>query len=344
MGRRVAANLLDTAVLVWPFLVAIATASQSLGLAVAAYVLGLLNNLVMGMVNWGLTATRGYTVGQRWMGVWVLDEQTQAPIGWGRAFVRNLVLSLLSFTGVGLLANAFVISGDPRGRGWHDRVGRSVAVTRRGAEGSTPARGIEAAPARGLEPRPLPGVPAPPSLATPQPTSARDVPVVTRATAPGLTPPVVVAQAAAPRTPTAVPLITSVPGFPAPAPAHPPAPAPASVADPVAAPSGPARLSLVTASGTTLPDADHVVVGRDPVTSGAEVGACLEDPARSLSKTHAAFVRGGGKLWVHDLGSTNGVAVVRDERPTLVEREESFELMAGDRVMLGELEIEVEQR
>ena len=35
----------------------------------------------------------------------------------------------------------------------------------------------------------------------------------------------------------------------------------------------------------------------------------IDDPARSLSKTHALLELDAGSLWVHDLNSTNGVVV-----------------------------------
>jgi len=68
-----------------------------------------------------------------------------------------------------------------------------------------------------------------------------------------------------------------------------------------------------------LPGGDQVVpvtgaiyLGRDPRDTMGRPDASLlpaQDPARSLSKTHALIEVDAGKLWVHDLNSTNGVFV-----------------------------------
>lgn len=58
--------------------------------------------------------------------------------------------------------------------------------------------------------------------------------------------------------------------------------------------------------------AGAVIIGRDPVRTDRWPDAQLlpvADPAKSVSKTHAMFEIDGGRLWVHDLDSTNGVFV-----------------------------------
>lgn len=68
----------------------------------------------------------------------------------------------------------------------------------------------------------------------------------------------------------------------------------------------PSEGRLVAVSGTT-------VLGRDPVAPSSNPDASLVpiiDTDATLSKTHALLTLEGDDLWVHDLGSTNGVYVV----------------------------------
>jgi hypothetical protein len=69
----------------------------------------------------------------------------------------------------------------------------------------------------------------------------------------------------------------------------------------------------------------RVVVGRDPRAADAAAGAravAVDDPARSLSKTHALLEVVDDRLLVTDLGSTNGVRI-------WPEGEEAIELESG---------------
>ena len=68
----------------------------------------------------------------------------------------------------------------------------------------------------------------------------------------------------------------------------------------------PSEGRLVAVSGTT-------VLGRDPVAPSSNPDSSLVpiiDTDATLSKTHALLTLEGDDLWVHDLGSTNGVYVV----------------------------------
>ncbi|CAG7844927.1 hypothetical protein USB125703_01180 [Pseudoclavibacter triregionum] len=61
-----------------------------------------------------------------------------------------------------------------------------------------------------------------------------------------------------------------------------------------------------------------------------------------MSKTHARFLVEGGALFVDDLNSTNGVAVLPGgelARATAVEPGRPAEVRAGDVVQLGEYPI-----
>lgn len=71
--------------------------------------------------------------------------------------------------------------------------------------------------------------------------------------------------------------------------------------------------SLVLADGSRVTVPQRLVLGRRPEPDGEWADAAVvavDDPGRSVSKTHAALVRDGDDLLVVDLHSTNGVVVV----------------------------------
>lgn len=103
--------------------------------------------------------------------------------------------------------------------------------------------------------------------------------------------------------------------------------APAAGAVPTAA----ARARILSpedSKGITFDLADETTVGR-----GANCGMPLKDS--TVSQLHARFFRQNGKLYVEDLGSTNGTFVNRRaaKRPTPVRR--------GDRVQVGQTVMEL---
>lgn len=85
------------------------------------------------------------------------------------------------------------------------------------------------------------------------------------------------------------------------------------------------------------------VVGRVPRTTdapGAAHAVALDDPARTVSKTHALIVPDGPALVVTDLRSTNGVRVVR--QGGAIERLEAggtTRVGDGEVLVLGELRL-----
>jgi pSer/pThr/pTyr-binding forkhead associated (FHA) protein len=112
---------------------------------------------------------------------------------------------------------------------------------------------------------------------------------------------------------------------------------PAPVAQPVGTPSGPAaagpgpRLKVVEPPqyrGRTFDLADELTVGRAP-----GCGVALDDT--TVSQLHARLFRRDGRLWVEDLGSTNGTFVNRKKVSAPVS------LRRGDRVQVGSTVMEV---
>jgi hypothetical protein len=86
---------------------------------------------------------------------------------------------------------------------------------------------------------------------------------------------------------------------------------PAAAPDGVQQPPGPSWL-VVLPTGARVPVNGILLVGRNPVRFGAWADAGLlpvDDPARSVSKTHAVFETVGDGIRVTDLHSTNGVSL-----------------------------------
>lgn len=101
----------------------------------------------------------------------------------------------------------------------------------------------------------------------------------------------------------------------------------------------PGGATAVNVTGTVL-------IGRNPAASALWPTARLvavADPSKSVSKTHAALELENGELWVHDLNSTNGVAVVTAGDATEVRAGERTLVPAGSDLELGRFVIQVER-
>ncbi|MEW6737864.1 MAG: RDD family protein [Acidobacteriota bacterium] len=107
IGKRIAAYLLDGVIqlvaalpgMVLTFIGAAASGSDSSGAGVIFVILGYLllfvGALGVGIYNIYLLGRDGATLGKRWMGIKVLDANNQ-PLGFGKAFLRELVKGLLA--------------------------------------------------------------------------------------------------------------------------------------------------------------------------------------------------------------------------------------------------------
>lgn len=322
------------------------------------------------LVQWGLQATSGQTIGKRLLGL-RLVRIDGGPAGWGRSAGRYLLFALTGgFTcGIGglLFAVSILMDGTRLNRGWHDRASGLVLLDVRAgrdpwaprAHGAMPAYGGGAAvPAP--YPSHLPPVPAPPAAVLPP------VPAPPAAALPSVPPPPPPAPEPA-AGPTAG-VISAVPGMPTrpadePVVATPSYAAPATPAVPVAAPAWssstepddstiaalprtePSTPRLVLDSGVEVELVGTVRVGRDP--SGDEPGVrvvALPDPSRSLSKTHAELAVVDGEVCVRDLHSTNGTALVTGAQREPVEPGRWTVVPVGASVHLGSRVVEVTGR
>ncbi|MDO4655200.1 RDD family protein [Actinomyces sp.] len=154
----------------------------------------------------------------------------------------------------------------------------------------------------------------------------------------------------------------SMPGAAAPASAAPAAgvslppltPVPAASAQ-TATPSLPSASSAAPAlsvrlvpllGGNPIVIHEPTVVGRDPDNISAYPGAervALDDPTRSVSKTHAAIFPLLDGVWVTDLHSTNGTRVeYRDGRTVEAVPDKALSALEGSTIFFGRIAFKVE--
>jgi uncharacterized RDD family membrane protein YckC len=290
--------------------------------------------LVYGVGLWWWLATAGLSPGKRLLGMRAVSERTGRPIGWGPAFLRQLVLGLVTVCtlGVGAIVLAAVAARDDRRRGWHDRAAGSVVLDTRAPVAPPVAvpRGPRTTP--GIVPVGLPAAAAPPrapevAAFVAEPPSS--MPHAAAAPPPGSPPPASPARSSAPPhwvpSPVsaagsgpvaAVPgLVDDVPGIHRPSTPAPLSSPPGADDDPelTRMPGRPASGGwTLLVGGRRLPVSGPGLLGRDPQPRPGEEAALLvavDDPQRSLSKTHLAFGVDAAGFWVCDRGSTNGTAV-----------------------------------
>ncbi len=167
LARRAVACLIDLAI-VWVVvivgyaIVAVALLSARTAAAVfAASMIGL-SVLMLVLLAWFLVFSflqgHGASLGMRLMRLRLVRADTGAPLGFGRALLRNVVFGLSASIVVGYFTPLF--DGSGRFQGWHDRAAGALVLDVRG---TVPAPQAEtySAPAA-----PAPVSPAMPSLST----------------------------------------------------------------------------------------------------------------------------------------------------------------------------------
>lgn len=303
VGRRLGAYAVDlVAVVVVGGLVWWLTGRQAVYGGLAA------GELVVGLVLW--EARGGLTLGNAVLGLRTAAAERPFAPGLGRALGRALLLGASNvLAGVGPWVLVATAGADRSGRGqaWHDRAARTVVVDVRAMRVAADEPPVVLAPVVSGPPVP----PAPPAAPVPPPVA----------------PPV----AAAPPVPPVLPTQPPAPVAPA---AAPPVPAP-----PAAAP-GRRGYELRLDSGEVVQVTGNGVIGRRPRADEGEqldhvVG--VDDPSRSMSRTHAAFGVADGIFWVADRGSANGT-FLRDPAGTWHQLEPGtrYPVAPGGVVRLGE--------
>ncbi|GAB3068262.1 RDD family protein [Nocardioides zeae] len=332
------------------------------------------------VANIWLEGTKGASIGKKMLGLSTVGADTLQPIGFGKAFLRTLVRGALGACAILQIVNAVIANGDSRKQSWHDKSVGSVVVRTASLAGASAGGGSYAAESGydqggyeqqggydqggyeqggydqgGYEQSPWSqqstgyetgstGYDAAPASGGYEQASGGD--------AGGYAP---YGQQDAPADPYAPPAgatpSASTQPIPTDAPSSPSSTggwaAPAAAAGAASGPSAPGQrakiVRLVMDDGTVLPRGERVVVGRSPVDAAGGLCHVLADPGRSLSKSHAAFVRSGEDITVEDLNSTNGVAVSRDGSEFLVQPGAVTPLRVGDKVLMGDRHVVVEE-
>ena len=131
LGTRVVAFLIDRSV---PVLISgiasIVSVQAPDSRTIVALIAGVLV-LAWGLLVWQMYAVRAAGPGMRLMKLQLVGYTDGRPIGWGRFFLRWLVLSLLAATGVGLVLMIIFLIRQPRKQGWHDLAADSVVIKER---------------------------------------------------------------------------------------------------------------------------------------------------------------------------------------------------------------------
>lgn len=295
--------------------------------------IGLGLTLVYLLVVLGWEARTGKTPGNMLMGIRSADNDGFAP-GAGAVFLRGLVtgagilLALVAailvvvfqwFGAALLVLGPLVLAGaawavlvvlsnnwDKNGRlrGWHDAAAKTLAfdvkagrdpITTGGIQGPYSFAPLDLPPVQQVL-SPVAGANAPKIMDVRQPTPL-----------PGPQVPAPVGPAAAP--PAAAPVRT----IPEPQQHHPDDDVERTQVRPGSATPAPvAVLRIRLDDGRDFQLDRSVLVGRNPVGQAGEQQAQLlgvDDPGRSISKTHLHLLTDGAGIWVTDRNSTNGSAV-----------------------------------
>jgi uncharacterized RDD family membrane protein YckC len=323
-GRRVLAYLLDALTVGLVAGVVAVVSGSVLYTALAVVELGL------GLLVWELRT--GRTLGNTLLGLRTAREETPYAVGAARGLLRGLVLAAghaVAGLGQWAVVGSTALDRSGRAQGWHDRGGRAVVVDVRAheraideaEEAAAAGAGAVAASAVAVAPTARPAAPSRPGVG--QPGGGAVAPLagtsaVAVAGASSGAGPVVPTQhpaAVAPITPVAVTPVV-------------PARAPVEPEQPVVARQQTVAPYLVTLdTGQSMTVTGPGLIGRAPRPVPGE--RCdhvivIEDPERSVSRSHARFGIDDGTFWVSDAGSGNGtqlalpggrvVAVPADQR------------------------------
>lgn len=97
-------------------------------LPLVAGIVGALLVLGWAVYVWWAYAVRGTGPGMRTMGLQLVGIRDGRPLGWGRVFLRQLVLSVVTATGIGGILLLVFLMTHPQRQGWHDLAVKSVVV------------------------------------------------------------------------------------------------------------------------------------------------------------------------------------------------------------------------
>lgn len=294
LGRRVGAYLIDvaisTVILVVAAVIGVAVArpagvrdDAALALALlAVYGVVAIVGIAWVVVYTWLQGGRG-SVGQRLLRIRLADAESSAPIGFGRALLRNLIWGLAAYVIVGYFSVLFDSSG--RRQGWHDKVANALVVNT--TDAATPDSATAPPPAVAAQATAT-------AVASSLPPVPGSAPVFPGAAA--FAPPAFAAPATAGVPP--VPPVPQVPPAPDARGAHatpPPSPAPSASPEPSReAPTGPSAM-ISSVPGITIdpePAASRAAAVADPVppapSAAPPAAARLSPPQVSAPSSSAS--------------------------------------------------------
>jgi uncharacterized RDD family membrane protein YckC len=365
-GRRVAAYAIDA--------VAVGAVAGGLYAWTGSLLLVALTVLELGVGLLVWEAHTGRTLGNSLLGLRTAREETPYSVGPARAFLRGLVLAAgHAAAGLGqwlvVASTAFDKSG--KSQAWHDRIGRAVVVDvrahERAVEEALDAADQAVAAAQQPVPRAVPAAPAgvvphaavPVQVASPTGPPAVPQPVAPDAGAPTGRRAARAAEQAAPVPASSAPQ-QPVPGQPVPGQSVPGQQAPTGIRPivPAAAqpePAAPSRAVhqeqpapfLVTLdTGEVMTVTGPGLIGRMPRPAPGE--RCdhvivVDDPERSVSRTHARFGIDDGTFWVSDAGSGNGTTLrLPGGRVITVPADQRVLVPSGSTIQVGDRGVRID--
>jgi hypothetical protein len=380
LGRRAAAYAIDVAVVVAGYAVLWLTTwllARSLGAAIVLVMSVVIALLALAWFGLYSLMQGGHgSIGMRVTRLRLVRLEDGAPLGFGRALLRNVIWGLASAILVGFFSVLFDRTG--RNQGWHDKVANAFMSDAAGAHAAAPAAfgppaaaapSTPAAPAAPAPPVPpaspvTPAYAAAPAHAAPAAPTAPELggipprpplPPQPRPAAAG--PPQAAQWPAAPAVPPSPDgLIAYVPGITQDPPAA-AAAAPAAADDvdgdtilvrPVAEPepepdledtrlvSRPAPAVLEWDDGTRHTVGARSVFGRNPAAEDGAEAVVVRDETLSLSKTHFEIEVTADAVSVLDRHSTNGVTIVREGTRIAADAGERLPLEPGDALEIGD--------
>lgn len=158
-------------------------------------------------------------------------------------------------------------------------------------------------------------------------------------------------QAAAQWVPTQAPQSAPLPPQPSPQPSpqmplvaqnSQPAPmaAPIPMPAPAPAPAPALPTTLVLPNGEVVPlNGGSLIVGRNPRADDGEIAVRLDDPMKSISRSHFRITATDSSVQVVDLGSANGTRLRRAGQDLALTAQQAVPLAPGDSIVLGRFEL-----
>jgi uncharacterized RDD family membrane protein YckC len=295
LGKRFVALLIDSVVpAAVSLVIGVVAVGSSLTVQLVITLAGSVILLAWAILVWWMFAVKAAGPGMRVMKLQLVGLRDGRPIGWGRFFLRWLVLSALSGTGIGLIIMLIMMVQHPRKQGWHDLLVNAVVIKQRPLAPSRPAPRSVPRDAGGPPVRSVAG-PERPSVAQPTPASANRQPAA----------PVAPPAAEAERDPE------FAQGLLAPTEVQVRAADEEDDAPDDGRPLGQGWVAVLE-DGREISVSNLVLLGRNPQFRPGEDAAELikvADETRTVSKTHLALGVDANGMFVMDRGSTNGSTV-----------------------------------